>query len=82
MVNWKEDPLEESFPLGDGVADTAVWLTCPYCGEDVELAIDPGGSSVQQYVEDCEICCQPWQLTVTWDEAGAAHAEAVREEDA
>jgi hypothetical protein len=42
-------------------------LTCPCCGEDVELAIDEGGGSHQCYVEDCPVCCRPWQVTVVHD---------------
>ena len=41
--------------------------TCPYCGEDVELAVDEGGGPEQSYVEDCPVCCRPWQVTVTGD---------------
>jgi hypothetical protein len=74
--------LDEEFPLGDGVADLTTLITCPYCGQEIELAIDPGGGAVQQYIEDCEVCCQPMQLTVRWDEEGAAHAEAVSDDDA
>jgi hypothetical protein len=46
-------------------------LTCPYCGENVELVIDVAGGSGQSYVEDCPVCCRPWQVEVTGDsEAG------------
>ena len=41
--------------------------TCPYCGEEVELTVDEGGGTVQCYVEDCPVCCRPWQVTVTGD---------------
>lgn len=74
--------LDDEFPLGDGVADLTTWVACPYCGEEVELVIDPGGGAVQQYVEDCEVCCRPMQLTVRWDDNGAAHADALTDEDA
>jgi len=30
----------------------------------VELLVDPGGASTQEYVEDCEVCCRPWQVTM------------------
>ena len=73
---------EEPFPLGDGVADLTGWVACPYCGEEVELAIDPGGGATQQYVEDCEVCCRPMNLTVTWDSEGAAHVDAGSDEGA
>lgn len=72
---------DDEFPLGDGVADLTARVACPYCGEDIELAIDPGGGAVQQYVEDCEVCCRPMNVTVTWDGEGAAHVEAASDED-
>ena len=82
MTTNSEDWLDEQFPLGDGVADTVAFVNCPYCGADVELSIDPGGGPLQRYIEDCEVCCQPWQLTVMWDEQGSAQVEARTEEDA
>jgi hypothetical protein len=72
--------LDDEFPLGDGVADLSAHVACPYCGEDIELAIDPGGGPVQDYVEDCEVCCSPLQLTVSWDEHGAARVDAATDD--
>lgn len=60
----EDDDLDDEFPLGDGVADTAAEVWCPYCGEASEIAVDPGGGSLQHYVEDCPVCCRPWQVTV------------------
>ena len=37
-------------------------LTCPYCGEPVELAVEDTGWSRQSFVQDCPVCCQPWQV--------------------
>jgi len=45
--------------------DDILALTCPYCGEDVELVVDEGGGEQQSYVEDCPVCCRPWQVEVT-----------------
>ncbi len=56
--------LDEEFPLGDGTADDAANVTCPYCGESVTVAVDAGSGSFQQYVEDCQVCCNPWQVSV------------------
>ncbi|MDQ4079370.1 MAG: CPXCG motif-containing cysteine-rich protein [Gemmatimonadota bacterium] len=39
-------------------------MICPYCREPVTIALDTGGGAVQEYVEDCEVCCQPWQVSV------------------
>jgi hypothetical protein len=62
----REAALDEEFPLGDGPADTEATVSCPYCSEAVTIALDAGGGSVQEYVEDCEVCCQPRQVSVTF----------------
>ena len=31
---------------------------CPYCGEQIEVLIDPSLSE-QNYIEDCQVCCRP-----------------------
>ena len=56
--------LDEDFPLGDDVADMEAIVVCPYCSEEVEIAVDPGGGSSQSYVEDCGVCCSPWLVHV------------------
>jgi hypothetical protein len=38
----------------------------------VEIAIDPGGGSAQEYVEDCGVCCQPWTVNVEYRRDGTA----------
>jgi hypothetical protein len=67
-----DDELDEAFPLGDGTAETAAVVVCPYCGEGVEIELDPGGGAAQDYVEDCAVCCQPWRVRVRYDGAGRA----------
>ena len=51
--------LDEDFPPNDATADSEVTVNCPYCGEAVEISLNPCGGSQQDYVEDCEVCCQP-----------------------
>ena len=69
------DPLDDDFPLGDGTADTEAEVTCPYCGQEVTISLDPGSGAEQEYVEDCEVCCRPWTVRVTYDEEGGAAVE-------
>jgi hypothetical protein len=38
----------------------------------VQIALDPGGGPAQAYVEDCEVCCRPWRVTVRYDDEGRA----------
>ncbi|MBA2627093.1 MAG: CPXCG motif-containing cysteine-rich protein [Gemmatimonadales bacterium] len=68
-----DDELDEEFPLGDGTADTDALVLCPYCGEENEIALDPGGGPSQEYVEDCHVCCRPWRVSVRYTEDGSAH---------
>ena len=72
MVDFSDD-MDEEFPLGDGTAESEGIVVCPYCGEPNEIGIDAGGGAQQDYVEDCEVCCQPWQVSVRYDDEG--HAE-------
>ena len=67
-----EDPLESDFSSADGTAETEATVYCPYCKESVEITLDPGGGTVQEYVEDCEVCCQPWSVRVEYREDGTA----------
>jgi hypothetical protein len=69
------EDLDEEFPLGDGTAETGAQVTCPYCGAANEVALDPGGGESQEYVEDCQVCCQPWQVRVTYRGDGTADIE-------
>ena len=67
-----KDFLDAEFPLGDGTAETAAAVYCPYCNETVEISLDPSGGTSQEYVEDCEVCCQPWTVNVQYNEDGTA----------
>ena len=40
------------------------YISCPYCGETIELLIDCSVSD-QEYIEDCEVCCRPINLSVS-----------------
>jgi len=51
----------------DGPIDADAVVTCPYCGEQVEVSLDPAGGRRQEYVEDCEVCCNPWRVRVRYD---------------
>lgn len=36
---------------------------CPYCHEKISMLLDLSESGHQTYVEDCEVCCRPIQLS-------------------
>lgn len=35
---------------------------CPYCGERISVLLDASGGE-QSYVEDCEVCCRPIEIS-------------------
>lgn len=67
MRTEQDEPQTEP-PLADLDETVTVW--CPYCGEEVEMLIDPGGGASQEYVEDCEVCCRPWEVRVAMGQDG------------
>jgi hypothetical protein len=73
--DWTDADLDEEFPLGDGTAETESIVTCPHCGEVNEIALDPGGGSDQEYVEDCHVCCRPILMYVRYGRDGSAEVE-------
>jgi Cysteine-rich CPXCG len=54
----------------DGYWNDTIEVQCPYCGERVEISLEPDvwGTMVQ----DCEVCCNPWLVRVTRASDGAA----------
>jgi len=53
-------------------------VTCPYCGETVAIQLDRAGGSAQEYVEDCQVCCQPWRVLVRFTRTGDATVRVER----
>lgn len=45
----------------------SVLVQCPYCWETLDLSVDPSVED-QEYVEDCQVCCQPILVHVVLDE--------------
>ena len=80
-MQFDDERLEEEFPLGDGTADTAAEVRCPYCGEAVEIGLDPGSGATQDYVEDCQVCCRPWRVSVSYGEDGSAVVSVEAEQE-
>jgi len=50
-------------------------VTCPYCGENVEIYVEPEMRG--SFVQDCEVCCNPWRVRV-WREDGERQVEVAR----
>ena len=52
---------------------------CESCGEEIVVPIDLSAGSVQQYVEDCPVCCCPNVIRITMDEDGDVRVWTERE---
>ena len=35
------------------------FFQCPYCWEQISMFLDSSIATSQNYVEDCEVCCNP-----------------------
>mgnify|MGYP000911104278 FL=1 len=44
-------------------------VSCPYCGEAIQVLLDPEEAG-QDYIEDCQVCCQPITFSVLEDSMG------------
>ena len=51
----------------------------PYCGESLWILVDPS-IEFQEYVEDCQVCCQPIEIVAVC-EPGLSPAVKARHQD-
>jgi hypothetical protein len=52
--------LDGSLTIGatiEGAMDTFT-VVCPFCGEEVEIFIEADVRGT--FIQDCEVCCNPW----------------------
>ena len=50
-------------------------FTCPYCGEEISMVLDLSVRR-QTYVEDCEVCCNPIEVSYTVEDDALADFSA------
>lgn len=43
------------------------FFQCPYCWEEISMLVDTSVPS-QTYIEDCEVCCNPIEITAVFEE--------------
>lgn len=43
------------------------YFQCPYCGQQISMLLEELYGQ-QTYIEDCEVCCSPIQITFEVDE--------------
>ncbi len=55
-------------------------VTCPYCGESIELLIDDSAAE-QDYYEDCSVCCRPIRIQQVIGFDGGCEVVVLRDDD-
>jgi hypothetical protein len=56
------------------------FFQCPYCWEDISMLLDSSLVSTE-YVEDCEICCNPIIIVYGFENQDLVNFEAKNLED-
>lgn len=51
------------------------FFQCPYCWEEISVLLDPSVGQ-QAYIEDCENCCNPIEITVSFEDGELTSFEA------
>jgi transcription elongation factor Elf1 len=51
------------------------FFTCPYCWQTISVVLDLSVPE-QTYVEDCEVCCQPIEVSYQAEEEEIVDFEA------
>ncbi|HUL47021.1 MAG TPA: CPXCG motif-containing cysteine-rich protein [Steroidobacteraceae bacterium] len=55
-------------------------VRCPWCGERLETRVDMTADDAA-YIEDCEVCCRPIELSIERADGGALLSVGVRRVD-
>ena len=52
-------------------------VRCPYCGEKIWMEVDEvEGSVVPEFIEDCEVCCHPIEVSYAMADGEVTDFEA------
>lgn len=51
------------------------FFTCPYCGQQISMVLEELYGS-QSYIEDCEVCCNPIQISYTVEDGRVISIQA------
>ena len=57
-----------------------VTVECPYCGEYIDIVVDCSLPD-QSYIEDCQVCCRPIDVSVQIDDSGSPEVVVRNEND-
>ncbi len=52
------------------------YFTCPYCWQTISVLLD-NSVKTQNYIEDCEVCCNPIQIKFKFINSELFHFDAI-----
>ncbi len=55
-------------------------ISCPYCGEIINVLVD-GSDGEQDYYEDCSVCCNPILFKMSFNEQNKIELRVKRDDD-
>ena len=67
--------MSEHRPDDERLAPSEHFFNCPHCGERISMILDLSAGS-QHYVEDCEVCCGPIEVSFEVEDDGLVSFEA------
>lgn len=56
-------------------------IQCPYCGESLQVLVDPSEVGTEM-IEDCQVCCRPIELRLEYAADGGVGRLVVGRDDA
>jgi hypothetical protein len=74
------EPEREAALSPDAGAVQFTMIQCPYCGERFETQVDSSAGSTS-YIEDCQVCCRPIELSLEVAADGALTAVNAQRSD-
>lgn len=55
---------------------TEHFFNCPYCGAEISILLEIADRP-QEYIEDCEVCCNPIEVRYSIEEEEVSDFDAV-----
>jgi hypothetical protein len=53
------------------------FFICPYCWQEISMLLDPDMSK-EEYVEDCQVCCNPISVRFEIDDDRVIKFEVIK----
>lgn len=60
--------------------NSEIEFNCPYCGEINFVTVFFSEGKSQNFIQDCEVCCKPIEITISQDNDGNIFLDAKNDE--